>query len=191
MERVLIPLILLLFLSFTVKIQLKTRKELTAELVQSNENKVIGIHNAGNDATTDLERDVPQLIESRGFIQKTHFVITEDGYNLTIHRIVNPFMKGNPSRKEERNSSRKEEGNPSKVVLLQHPLLGSGADFLINSEGGGINESRPNDFVGNNLGFELAYRGFDVWLGNSRGNVYAKSHIFLKPSGKKIVSILF
>ena len=133
---------------------------------ESNENNVIGSHNVASEPTSDLERTVPQLIESRGFVCETHFVITEDGYNLTLHRIVNPLLGG----------------NPSKVVLLQHPLMGSGADFLINSEGGGINESRTNA-VGNNLGFELSFGGFDVWLGNSRGNAYARDHIFLKPSG--------
>jgi len=55
-----------------------------------------------------------QLIESRGYIAETHYVTTEDEYILAIHRIVHNVTK-------------------SKPVLLQHGLVGSAADWLINS----------------------------------------------------------
>lgn len=109
----------------------------------------------------DRTLNVPKLIKSRGFKVETHHVITEDGYILTIHRIVNPL--------------RDSKGRP---VILQHGLLSSGRDWIDNALGGAVEEmySRSNKFVGNNLGFELSKAGHDVWLTNSRGNTYGRNH---------------
>lgn len=56
----------------------------------------------------DEDRDVPQLIKSRGFIPETHFVTTKDGYILQIHRIRIPDA-------DERKL---------KPVIMQHGLFG-------------------------------------------------------------------
>uniref|UniRef100_T1JXX3 Lipase n=1 Tax=Tetranychus urticae TaxID=32264 RepID=T1JXX3_TETUR len=110
----------------------------------------------------DLNRSAVELIESRGFIAQVHTVTTEDNYQLTVHRIVNPLCsKGEP-------------------VLLQHGLLSSSVDFLINSPG-----------VGNNLGFVLSSLCYDVWLSNSRGNVYSMDHLHLSSNDENFWKFSF
>lgn len=118
----------------------------------------------------DQYRKVPEVIRSRGFISEEHLVNSSDGFILTIHRIVNPNVV-----------------NLGKPVILQHGLLGSSADWVINSVGGDLEAEFPaeNATVGNNLGFELSKRGYDVWMPNARGNTYSMKHNFLKSKGEE------
>lgn len=107
----------------------------------------------------DINRWTPELIESRGFEYEEHYAETADHYFLMLFRIVNPRI--------ERNAT-------LRPVILQHGLLSSSRDWLVASPGGHVDENSRR--VGNNLGFELAKRGYDVWLPNSRGNTHSKFH---------------
>lgn len=71
------------------------------------------------DRDPDAQREVPELIRSRGYDLETHHVVTSDGYILTCHRIVNTKFKGIRKRS----------------IMVQHGLLSSGRDFIINSPG--------------------------------------------------------
>ena len=116
-----------------------------------------------SDAIADRDRNTPELIESRGFESEKHTVTTSDGYELTVFRIVNPYMK---ELKREL----------KKPVLMMHGLLGSSAGWLINDDGPYANETQlvidelitDDDLasngtkVGNNIGFELAMRGYGM-----------------------------
>lgn len=56
------------------------------------------------------------------------------------------------------------------VVLLYHGFLMSSEVWVANTE------------EYSNLPFILAKQGYDVWLGNARGNKYSQYHVHLSPS---------
>ena len=100
---------------------------------------------------------VVDLIKSKGFLAETHEVETIDGYILEVHRIIS---------KETKNGK---EGTNKPAVYLQHGLLDASSTWVIN-------------FRDQSLGFILADQGYDVWLGNVRGNTFGMKHKTLNPS---------
>nr|XP_004924270.3 lipase 3 [Bombyx mori] len=59
--------------------------------------------------------------------------------------------------------------NKGPAVFLMHGLLGSSDDFVVAGPEGG-------------LAFLLTREGYDVWMGNARGNKHSKQHLILNPS---------
>ena len=101
----------------------------------------------------DEKRTIEEIITSKGFKCETHFVTTEDGYKLKIFRIPGDKNENIPDEKR----------NTFPPVLLQHGIFDSSDGWVCNGEE-------------HSIAFVLAKNNFDVWLSNSRGNKYCKSH---------------
>ncbi|TGZ48458.1 hypothetical protein DBV15_11536 [Temnothorax longispinosus] len=90
------------------------------------------------------------LIERYNYPAEEHNVTTEDGYNLKIHRIPGSPLSDNKKKKE--------------IIFMQHGLLASSDSWVMYGPG-------------KDLAFLLTDQGYDVWIGNVRGNSYCRSHV--------------
>ena len=106
---------------------------------------------------SDYFKTFKQVTESNGFAYECHTVQTDDGYILNMFRVQ---LRGFLRRRKK------------PAVLLQHGLLSSADTWVINKD-----DVAP--------AFQLARAGYDVWLGNSRGSKYGRSHVSLDPDSEE------
>jgi len=96
--------------------------------------------------------NITSVILGYGYPLEVHTAVTPDGYELVLYHI--PHGKVTPQTKGP--------------VLLQHGLTDSSAGWCLNE---------PEE----SLSFILADGGYDVWIGNNRGNGYSMNNINFGP----------
>jgi pimeloyl-ACP methyl ester carboxylesterase len=102
-----------------------------------------------NDTIGPFKYSYAEKIMKAGFMFEEHKIMTEDGYINTAWRI--------PRRISEDPKTR------HKPIVVQHGLLDdSWTWFALNTT--------------DCLGIKLAIQGYDVWLTNSRGNMFSYEH---------------
>jgi len=93
-------------------------------------------------------------LRGKGYHVEFHEVITEDDYILALYRI----------------SGYQDQSNIGKTPLLfQHGIMDSSDCWSVNAD-----DKAP--------ALVAVKEGYDVWLSNSRGNKYSRSHLSMNPN---------
>ncbi|KAG7661146.1 uncharacterized protein J8A68_005348 [[Candida] subhashii] len=102
--------------------------------------------------------EITEITKLSGYIAREHVVTTKDGYLLVIHKIENPT---------------KTYSGHKKIIYFHHGLLTSSELWVL----GSTKEKT--------LPYLLADLGYEIWLGNNRGNKYSRKHLKLSASDPK------
>lgn len=106
-------------------------------------------------------KDINEIVEASGYKIREHIVTTRDGYLLVIHKLENPKFIGT------------NHVNASKIVYFHHGLMTNSELFVLGST------------KLKTLPYLLVDLGYEVWLGNNRGNKYSRKHLKFPASEPK------
>jgi pimeloyl-ACP methyl ester carboxylesterase len=106
------------------------------------------------------------LVMTKGYPLEIHYVVTTDGYILKLYRI--------PGGKNEKNWHFKQK----QAIFIMHGIFDSSDGLICNDE----DKCIP---------YILANMGYDVWLGNNRGNKHSRFHTTLSPDSNEFWDFSF
>ncbi|CAN0058995.1 unnamed protein product [Laminaria digitata] len=124
----------------------------------------LGMRTAGIEG----RRSARELAEAEGFRVEDHHAVTDDGFVLVLHRVLGPNGVSRSRANFTGQTSNGDKNGTRPAVLLMHGLMQDSESLLC----GGKDHA---------LGLRLAASGFDVFLGNARGNRYSHKHMRLSP----------
>ncbi|GMM47724.1 sterol esterase [Pichia kluyveri] len=133
----------------------KTNNEKYNEFINETDNEKLGDEVLHKVEQLRNFESFQKIAELNGFISESHLVPTQDGFKLTIHRL-DPTKNGFKSN--------------NRAVYFQHGLLMTSDVWCVM-----FNKD-------DNLPFRLCELGFDVFLGNNRGNKYSNKHEKYNPN---------
>lgn len=103
-----------------------------------------------------LPSEFESLFEPYGptYVIEKHYINADDGYGLLLFRVqLNATMLAALPKDQQ--------SNILQPVMLQHGLTDSSDGWFVNGKG--------------SIGFHMVDQGYDVWVGNNRGNKYSKT----------------